>query len=82
MQHGAMRIRENLHLDVPRLRQICLQIDAAVPKGQLGLTPDEWKLPLQCASILHNTDSLATAALCRLNHQWITDRFRGSYRFL
>ena len=42
---------------------MCLQIHAAVAKGELGFPAYERELALERAGVLHNPDALAAAAL-------------------
>ncbi|MPN49355.1 hypothetical protein SDC9_196975 [bioreactor metagenome] len=82
MQHVSVHVRQNLHLDMARLRQIRLQIHAAVAKGKLGFPAHKRKLPLQRRGILHDADSFAAAAFCRLDHQRIADALCRQRGFL
>ena len=38
-EHGAVRVREQLDLDVPRPFEIALEVDAVVAERRLRLTP-------------------------------------------
>ncbi|MPN23113.1 hypothetical protein SDC9_170498 [bioreactor metagenome] len=82
MQHRPMQIRKNLHLDVPCLGQIRLEIDAAVPKRQFRLPPDERKLAFQRRRVLYDANALAAAAFGRLDHQRIANHLCGQDRLL
>ncbi|MPM09285.1 hypothetical protein SDC9_55601 [bioreactor metagenome] len=47
---------------MPRLRQIRLQIHAAVAERKLGFPAHERELPFQRGGVFHNADALAAAA--------------------
>ena len=68
------RSAEDLHLDVPRLLDVLLQVDAAVLEGLLGLLPGRGLRPaLQADVVAGDAHAAAAAAGRRLDQHRVAD---------
>src|SRR4029077_8405939 len=72
----ALRIGENLRLDVSRRSDRLLQIDRAVAERALRLAARQSQRRLQFLWPLHEANALAATTRRRLEHHWIADLLR------
>ena len=69
----AVRVGEHLHLDVPRILEVALDVDAAVREVLLALALRRLERPLGLARLGDELHALAAAARGRLDDQRIAD---------
>ena len=76
MDAAAVRIREHLELDVPRLGQIFFQEHAIVAEARLRLAPGRAERSVERIVTLDDAHPLAPATGPRLDQYRVTDRVR------
>ena len=69
----AVRVGEHLHLDVPRILQVALDVDAAVREVLLALALRRLERPLRLGRLADELHALAAAARGRLDDERVAD---------
>ena len=59
---GAVRVREDLDFDVPRILEVALDVDGVVGEVRLALAPRRRKRPLRVVGPAHHLEALAPAS--------------------
>ena len=76
MHAVAVHVEQELHLDVPRLVEVALEVDAAVAEARLGLARRRAERRLHAGCGVDDADALAAAARGRLERDRIADALR------
>ena len=76
MDHVAVRVREHLHLHMPRILEIALDVDPAVGEVLLALPPGGFERALGLVRRLDQLHPLAATAGRRLDDQRVADLAR------
>jgi hypothetical protein len=82
MHHPAVVIPQHLELDVPRPRQVLLQVDALVAEGRARLVPRHRELAQEVVGVLCHAHPLPAAAGRRLDQHREADLLRGGERLI
>src|SRR5581483_1410546 len=74
VDHVAVLVGKHLDLDVPRIRQVALEIYGRVREELLPLARRSLEGILQLVLGERDAESLAAAASCGLDRDWVADR--------
>ena len=74
VQHGAVRVRDDLHLDVPAVLDEALQQQCVVAEGARRLPPGRVHAAARSAGVADDPHALAAAAGCRLHQHRVRHR--------
>ncbi len=76
----AVGVAEDLHLDVPRLRDVALEVDARVREARLAAIGARFEGALDAGLVLHDLHADAAAAADRLHDHGVADAGRDLLR--
>ncbi len=76
----AVRVAEDLHLDMPRRGHGLLQVDRAVAERSLRLAARQPQRRLQLVGPVDEADALAAAARRGLQQDWVADALGDTRR--
>src|SRR5688572_14006219 len=82
MDHATVLVAEHLDLDVARLREVALEVDAAVVERRLRLVLRHPELALEDALVARDAHALAATASRCLDQDREADLARERHRFV